>query len=423
MDARKLTKSERLDLIRALRHPSKSKDRPHQRPLGADDSVRSPPPLSRYIGTVLPRGPHRSLPNATERAFDEVPLGTLSPPPQHVPRPLASSLPQAETTNLRAEAKRWCFTLNNPTLGDVFSPEHAVDPSLYDYLVCGNEVGASGTKHLQGFIIFKEKMRLSALKNTVFHRAHWSISRDKKLTRASNYCKKGDQSKEEWDQFHEEGPNYGRNADFVEFGTLPSPASKTASKERDAGFAAALDAPDVKAAMAVLSERQPKEYIIHRSAIQKNLTAHFHIPAKYKPRYALEQFCTPPLNFSDKHATLVWGDTNLGKTAFVKAHFKNPLFIRHMDRLREFSPENDAIIFDDMSFQHLPISTVIYLLDTDDDADIHVRYGVAKIPANTVKVFTHNTPNPFYATTADASQIAAVERRYKSFHVANKLFK
>lgn len=397
-------------------------------------STRQPPMAE--LPNVVSNTPWIHAPSAwADRGgtgYGDTSVGTVPVPVSNPIPPAAGTLPDASrqegepvlptvhkpSTPHRPEAKRWCFTLNNPVLGDVFSVDHAIDPELYDYLVCGNERGEAGNHHLQGFVCFKNKMRLTAVKK-VFERAHWEISKAKDLLRASNYCKKGEQSHEEWERLHEEGPNFGLNADFVEFGTLPVYGGAKAN----GAFQQALAAENADAALLIIAQQKARDYCLNRSQIEKNLKAHFHVPTIYKPRYTLDQFCHPPLCFSDKHATLVWGDTNLGKTAFVKAHFKNPLFIRHMDRLKELKLEHDAIIFDDMSFQHLPISTVIYLLDCDDAADIHVRYGVATIPANTVKVFTHNTSNPFYSATADASQIQAVERRYKSFHVGNKLFK
>lgn len=37
---------------------------------------------------------------------------------------------------------------------------------------------------------------------------------------ASDYCKKGDQSKDEFEKFKTKGPNFGKNADFREYGKL-----------------------------------------------------------------------------------------------------------------------------------------------------------------------------------------------------------
>lgn len=338
-----------------------------------------------------------------------------------------------EEKNPRRQAKRWCFTLNNPTEDDFpanYEETKEVVPSEYfDYLLVGNEVAASGTPHLQGFICFKEKRRLSWIianmfvsKTTGKGRASWRICNGS-VQENIDYCKKGDQSKAEWLQFKTKGPNYGINAQVAEYGEPPAEGRGQARVSRDAVFGAALATGSVDAAMVYLAEHSARDYCLQRQNLQRNFAVHFTPKLEYKPLYPLESFNHVPLSFSNNHATLVWGETNCGKTAFVKAHFKNPLFCTHVDDLKEFkNSEHDAIIFDDMSFRHMPAETVIHLLETDNPSSIHVRYGVVKIPPRVVKVFTHNTPNPFYAETVLEQHQKAIDRRFKRFHVMNKLF-
>lgn len=94
----------------------------------------------------------------------------------------------------------------------------------------------------------------------------------------------------------------------------------------------------------------------------------------------------------ERLSTVVIGPTQAGKTSWAKRVCNKPaLWVRHLDVLRSFRPGyHRAIIFDDMSFIHLPREAQIHLTDTQDDAHIHVRYGVALIPANTQKIFTAN---------------------------------
>lgn len=79
----------------------------------------------------------------------------------------------------------WCFTLNNYT--------DAEYDALLDlpctYLVIGKEVGESGTPHLQGYIRFESKKRLTALKKLVVNRIHWEPMKGTSK-QASDYCKK-----------------------------------------------------------------------------------------------------------------------------------------------------------------------------------------------------------------------------------------
>lgn len=101
------------------------------------------------------------------------------------------------------EAKRWCFTINNPFLNydkeknihqqkeyQPFWFFHGMLP-VYDveYIVVQMEKGENETPHWQGFIIFKKKKRLTWLKNHIDKRTHWEVARGTNK-QASDYCKK-----------------------------------------------------------------------------------------------------------------------------------------------------------------------------------------------------------------------------------------
>jgi len=434
------------------------------RPLQPNPTVRPPPrrgpktvhDLStlRHGGKValkLPRndGPYAStdrkappkLPTATnpngkvldDAFFDDalaLDPGAVLLHPDPLTKPSVEPSQMVEETSARREAKRWCFTLNNPAPTDTFSDTDAIDPSIYEYLICAKEKAATGTPHLQGFICFKDKKRLSWIVKNIFvssitrkGRGSWFICAGS-VQENIDYCKKGEQSKEEWRKLKTKGPNYGLNADFVEFGTPPAQGRGEGRTNRDEVFREALSLGSTDAALTFLSQTASRDYCMQRHSLQRNLSEHFKPPPVYQPLYSLADFIHIPLQFSDKHATLVWGGSGFGKTAFVKAHFKNPLFLTHIDRLKDFKQHHhDCIIFDDMSFRHMPPETVIHLLECDNDSDIHIRYGTAHVPARVVKIFTHNTPNPFYNETINEDQQKAIDRRFKRFHVANKLYK
>jgi len=86
------------------------------------------------------------------------------------------------------------------------------------------------------------------------------------------------------------------------------------------------------------------------------------------------------------------GPPGCGKTSWAKTFCPKPcLFVRHLDSLKLFIPTfHQSIIFDDLTFLHLPVATQKYLTDCMDLAEIHIRYGIAKIPAATPRVFTCN---------------------------------
>ena len=80
-------------------------------------------------------------------------------------------------------SKSWMFTLNNYTEGDV----QRYKDMTFNYLVLGYEVGESGTRHIQGYVIFKRAYRLSQLKK-LDPRAHWDLPH---TVDPENYCMKG----------------------------------------------------------------------------------------------------------------------------------------------------------------------------------------------------------------------------------------
>lgn len=111
-------------------------------------------------------------------------------------------------------AKRWCFTLNNPTEDEKITlathgEEISVDPdnSTFSYLIVGNEVGESGTPHIQGYFWLRDKKRLTQIKSIPgFGRCHLEVARGTHA-QASSYCAKDN--------------------DYIEWGTASSSGNGT----------------------------------------------------------------------------------------------------------------------------------------------------------------------------------------------------
>lgn len=103
----------------------------------------------------------------------------------------------------RTNAKRWCFTINNP----ISDPEADDNDRFWDntpgstscepfgvhmdYLILQEERGANGTLHWQGFLILKKQQRLEWLKRHLNARAHWEVARGTN-EQARDYCRKED---------------------------------------------------------------------------------------------------------------------------------------------------------------------------------------------------------------------------------------
>ena len=105
------------------------------------------------------------------------------------------------------------------------------------------------------------------------------------------------------------------------------------------------------------------------------------------------------------------GPSGIGKTTWALTVVPKPaLFVRHLDTLKQFRcGYHVALIFDDMSFQHLPRTNQIMIVDTDHPQQIHVRYGVVNLPAKLTKIFLSNDD----IFTEDP----AIMRRIKKFFI------
>lgn len=105
--------------------------------------------------------------------------------------------------------RHWCFTLNNYVEDDITELPN-LSPK-YKYLVVGKEVGDSGTPHLQGFVSFPNRVRVSSLHLWFSGRAHWEVA--KSPANAATYCKK--------------------DGDFLEYGISPVASRKGQGKRSD----------------------------------------------------------------------------------------------------------------------------------------------------------------------------------------------
>lgn len=274
-------------------------------------------------------------------------------------RPSAASLISAWYRS----AKTFELVLNNPTEEDkeqwikILTNEEIVKRA-----VVGLEYGEEKkTPHFQGRVTFNTNKRVGAIKKLLgSSRIHVEI------TRAKNdwsYLYKGDVFIDQ--NFGAQGTRNDLNA--------------VAEAVRDG------------ASLTEIADRFPVQFIKFNSGIKKlidELGRNQDVTAKYGP----DDFNIPQLDTEIHKCWVVTGPSGVGKTQWALSHFTKPLFVRHMDDLQQLRPTNDGIVFDDMSFTHLPRTAQIHLLDSEVGSSIHTRYITAWIPAGMARIFTTNEP-------------------------------
>lgn len=87
-----------------------------------------------------------------------------------------------------AQARRWCFTINNPG-DDDHCHQYWSGWEGVRYGICQRERGESGTDHYQGYIEFSTPRRLTWLRTRCNARAHWEPARGDQASNIA-YCSK-----------------------------------------------------------------------------------------------------------------------------------------------------------------------------------------------------------------------------------------
>jgi hypothetical protein len=257
----------------------------------------------------------------------------------------------------RPEALYWCFTINNP--GEI-DGEYDIPRFWPDvrYCIWQAEVGASGTEHLQGYVAFFSKKRLSALKK-LSPEAHWEIRRGTHQ-QAKAYCMKKDNPVDgPWEIGSEEGIPKG-------------PGARTDIDALKVDMDAGMSLPDLAlnhTALFLRYDRGIRNYLALRSDFRK-----------FQPG-------EKPVVF------VLTGPSGCGKTRLARECFPGAYWVTK-------PTGNQQLWFDDYSGQEVIVFDEFYswvpydfLLRLLDYGEMHLPFkgGNAKCRAK-IFVFTSNMP-------------------------------
>lgn len=88
----------------------------------------------------------------------------------------------------QTKSRNYCFTLNNYTLPNEEQLQELVTGGEAKYLIYGQETAATGTKHLQGQVVFKNQVSFAVAKLRLPYGCHIEATKD--LAASIVYCKK-----------------------------------------------------------------------------------------------------------------------------------------------------------------------------------------------------------------------------------------
>jgi len=173
-----------------------------------------------------------------------------------------------------------------------------------------------------------------------------------------------------------------KDGDYIDYGEIPVPKAKRAW----ADIMEAAKGPEVDWLQCVHEERMGP-HVAKR--VRELCTSESVDLDEYDDRPIQNTLSIVPQEFT---SMCIVGPPAIGKTGWAMLHMPRPcLLVKHKDCLREFRVGyHKSILFDDCDFKYLNRSEQLQLCDYENQVQIHARWGVAKIPAHTKRLFLCN---------------------------------
>lgn len=285
-----------------------------------------------------------------------------------------------------------CVTLNNPDDADKVCEDLRTYEKV-SYFVMGWEVGALGTPHLQGYIEFKAPIRLCTLQRLI-PGGHFEQRRGSGL-QASQYCKKGEQSKEEWAAEGSAGPNFGQGANVQEFGELKQQGKSFSLRD-------ATDLIKSGSSLRSIATESPEIFVRHHKGLM-----------------ALQCALVEPR--TEKPNVFVYhGLTGSGKSRLARESVKSTPYVWHPQQGQWWDgyAGQESVIMEEFRGQ-LPFGMLLSLLDRYD-CKVQFKGGVMEFRATDIHITSPLPPTQWYQSDklqTDDSVEQLLRRITKVIHV------
>lgn len=268
-------------------------------------------------------------------------------------------------------ARHWCYTINNYTNDDkqalADKATELLESGTIVYLVYGEEVGDSGTPHLQGFVSYAKRATMGGVKKLVGRRAHLEVARGTP-SQASEYCKK--------------------DGAYTEFGRCPAGAgARSDLTELWTWITEGKSEEEIANAF-------PGQFLRYQNSIVRSIR-------KYQP----ERDWMP-----DNY--ILWGRAGTGKTRFVyDNHDRKDIYVHPGDCWFDGYEGQEVALFDDFHGGEFKLSYLLKLLDRYP-MKVPVKGGFVQWKPRIIYLTSNKDPATWYRNALEEHQ-AALFRRIK----------
>jgi len=277
-----------------------------------------------------------------------------------------------------AERSRgWCFTLNNPLPEDEAKIHALCVLPHCTYVITGQEVGANGTPHLQGYVQCVNARTLAGIKGLLGPRVHAEIRRGT-IDQAVTYCKK--------------------DGVYKETGTPPKTNKEKGIMERDR-WARILEN-SKKARFDLIEGEEPQVYMRYYRTIQNIAKDHM-----------------PDMDDLDEpSAYWYYGAPGTGKSHTARERFPNA-YLKNANKWWDGYQGEDYVIIDEIEKDAKYLGHFLKLWGDRYCFIAEIKGGAKKIRPKTIVVTSnYSIEEIFYE---DPMLAKAISRRFRSIHFSS----
>jgi len=269
-----------------------------------------------------------------------------------------------------SRSRNWCFTINNYT--DEDRDRILANRDEFVWLIYQPEIGANGTPHLQGAVVFANPRAMGGVKRLLSPRAHLEVMRGTPAESAA-YCSK--------DDTRDTGASFG----VFEHGDMPAGPGQGARTDLAAIGQRLVEG----ASLAAIAQAYPSDFIRYHAGFRA-LQSQVVTVRKWKTRVWWY------------YGTTGTGKSHAARLQFEDAYWKNPTHTWWDG----YDPGTESVIIDDYRCNFCHFSELLRLFD-EYPLQLQVKGGTVQFRARDIVITAPHRPEVMWQgrTAEDLGQL------------------